>query len=89
MVKAIRTVEIALGDGKKIPKLSELPIRDVARRSLIVRRNLPAGHILKAYDIAILRPGTGIPPKYAGEVMGRKLAVAKQSASTLDWGDLM
>ena len=43
---AIREVEAALGDGVKRPAPSELPVRDVARKSLVAARDLPAGAAL-------------------------------------------
>jgi N,N'-diacetyllegionaminate synthase len=88
MVAAIRTVEQALGDGVKAPKPSELPVRDVARRSVTLRSDAPAGHILARGDLAILRPGTGIAPKDIDHVTGRKIARAMRAGSILHWDDL-
>lgn len=74
LVRAIRDVEAALGDGVKAPAPGELPIRDVARKSLVAARDLPAGARLGPGDVAILRPGTGLPPGRLGEVLGRTTA---------------
>ncbi len=74
LVVAIREVEVALGDGVKAPVASELPIRAVARKSLVAARDLPAGVTLGAADIAILRPGTGLSPARLADVLGRKTA---------------
>ena len=73
MVKAIRNIEIALGDGIKRPNKSEIEIMKVSRRSLIATKDIKAGEIIKESDIAIKRPGTGILPKFKGIVMGMKL----------------
>ena len=73
MVKAIRNIEMALGDGIKKPNKSEIEIMKVARRSLIATRDIRAGEIIKESDIAIKRPGTGIPPKFKEIVIGMKL----------------
>ncbi len=43
MVDAIRQVEAALGDGRKIPTNSELKNIPVARRSIVARRTIAAG----------------------------------------------
>jgi N-acetylneuraminate synthase len=75
LVRAIRDVELALGDGVKRPAPSELPVRDVARKSLVAARDLPAGATLGPGDVAILRPGTGLPPARLGSVLGRKTRV--------------
>ena len=73
MVKAIRNIEKALGDGIKKPNKSEIEIMKVARRSLIATRDIRAGEIIKESDIAIKRPGTGILPKFKEIVIGMKL----------------
>jgi len=73
MVKAIRNIEVALGDGIKKPDKSEIEIMKVARRSLIATRDIRAGEIIKESDIAIKRPGTGILPKFKEIIIGMKL----------------
>jgi len=73
MVKAIRNIEKALGDGIKKPNISEIEIMKVARRSLIATRDIRAGEVIKESDIAIKRPGTGILPKFKEIVIGMKL----------------
>ncbi|PKP59012.1 N-acetylneuraminate synthase [Candidatus Atribacteria bacterium HGW-Atribacteria-1] len=73
MVKAIRNIEIALGNGIKKPNISEIKIMKVARRSLIATKDIRAGEIIKESDIAIKRPGTGILPKFKEIVIGMNL----------------
>ncbi len=73
MIKAIRNIEMALGNGIKKPNKSEFEIMKVARRSLIATRDIRAGEIIKESDIAIKRPGTGILPKFKEIVIGMKL----------------
>jgi N,N'-diacetyllegionaminate synthase len=73
MIKAIRNIEMALGDGIKKPNKSEIEIMKVARRSLIATRDIKVGEAIKESDIIIKRPGTGIPPKFKEIVIGMKL----------------
>jgi N,N'-diacetyllegionaminate synthase len=73
MVYGIRTVESALGDGRKLPAAEELNTATVARRSLLAACDLEAGTILTDAMIAILRPGTGLPPSALPELVGRRL----------------
>jgi len=73
MVKAIRNIEIALGDGIKKPNKSEIEIMKVARRSLIATRDIRGGEIIKESDIAIKRPETGILPKFKEIVIGMRI----------------
>jgi N-acetylneuraminate synthase len=74
LVAAVRQVESALGDGVKRPAPSELPVRAVARKSLIAARDLPAGTALGRADVVILRPGTGLSPAALSRVLGRRTA---------------
>jgi N,N'-diacetyllegionaminate synthase len=74
LVRAVREVTSALGDGVKRPVASELPVRAVARKSLVAARDLPAGVTVGHGDIAILRPGTGLSPARLADVVGRRTA---------------
>ena len=59
MVRGIRMVESALGDGRKRPSPEELDTASVARKSLVSTRALTRGTILTEDAVAIRRPGTG------------------------------
>lgn len=71
MVAGIRAIEAALGDGTKVPALSEAAIARVSRRSLHWSSALEAGAIVREGDLATLRPGTGIPPGQIMRIIGR------------------
>lgn len=71
LVRGIRTVEAALGNGQKEPAASEADTAAVARRSLVAARDIPAGTILTDDLIAIKRPGTGLPPAMRPYLIGR------------------
>ena len=71
LVKGIRNIEAALGDGVKRPAAEELNTADVARRSLVAARFIPAGTALTADMLDILRPGTGLPPAMRPQLLGR------------------
>ncbi|MFH1633111.1 MAG: N-acetylneuraminate synthase, partial [Chloroflexota bacterium] len=72
LVKGIRTVEAALGNGRKEPAASEANTAAVARRSLVAAYDIPAGTILTVQHIAIKRPGTGLPPSAREYLVGKK-----------------
>jgi N-acetylneuraminate synthase/N,N'-diacetyllegionaminate synthase len=63
----------ALGHGRKECLPAEIDNRAPSRRSLHARRCLPAGHVVCADDIAVLRPGTGLPPLLADDLVGVRL----------------
>lgn len=56
----------------------EQDVRRVSRQSIVVRRDLPAGHVLTREDLTFKRPGTGLPPFMLDEVLGRRLALAAE-----------
>ena len=85
LVRGVRAVEAALGDGDKRPMPSEIDTRAVARRSLVAARALPAGHRLARGDVAIKRPGTGIAPGELDRVLGRRLTRALAADELIDW----
>lgn len=75
MVAAVRRVESALGSGVKRPAASEAATAGVARKSLVAVRDLAAGTVIAATDLAARRPGTGIPPSRQGDLLGRRLKI--------------
>lgn len=70
MIKALRDVKLALGDGIKKPQTSELANRSQARKSLVVARPIRKGQRIKQADIAIKRPGSGCSPFEYWRVIG-------------------
>jgi N,N'-diacetyllegionaminate synthase len=71
MVEGIRIVETALGSGRKEPAASEANTAAVARKSLVAAQNIAAGTELTEEMIAIMRPGTGLPPAMRPQLLGR------------------
>lgn len=88
LVRALRAVESALGDGKKRPMPSELDTRDVARKSLVFARSLPEGHVLQAHDITAKRPGGGMSPAAIDSLIGRTLTRSAQADRQIAAADL-
>ena len=62
MVKAIRDVECALGDGVKRPSMSELKNKQVSRKSLVASKEIAKGEIFSEENVCAKRPGAGISP---------------------------
>lgn len=71
LVKAIRNIDIALGDGIKRPTPSELKNRLVARKSLVATTAIAKGEVLGPHNVTAKRPGTGISPMRWDEIVGR------------------
>lgn len=73
LVRDLRHVREALGDGVKRVLPNEVgPISKMGKK-LVAKHDLFAGHVLTASDIAIKSPGDGLPPYEFYNVLGRKL----------------
>lgn len=72
MVRAIRHIEQALGDGEKEPSESEKKNMSVARKSIVAGRGIKAGERFSEENLAAKRPGTGVSPMLWNQVIGRK-----------------
>jgi N,N'-diacetyllegionaminate synthase len=88
MVRQIRVVEQMLGSGEKKPAESELAVRDLVRRSIVTRRPILAGAVVRADDLELLRPGTGIGPQHLPRVIGRQAKAAIPQGAMLAWDQL-
>jgi len=73
MVRGIRLVEKARGSSVKAPVESELEVRDVARRSIVAKVDIPAGTVITENMLAFKRPGTGVAPKDISTILGKKI----------------
>ncbi|MCC2606128.1 N-acetylneuraminate synthase [Planctobacterium marinum] len=88
LVEQIRVISKALGSSEKRPTESELPVRELVRRSVAVNKNLCKGDTLSSDDLVLLRPATGIKPSEQELVAGKVLRRDISSASILKWEDL-
>jgi len=72
MVKVIRNIETAMGNGIKGPSESERHNIDVVRKSIVAACDIQKGEIFTEDKLAVKRPGNGISPMRWKEVIGRK-----------------
>jgi N,N'-diacetyllegionaminate synthase len=82
LVRSIRRVESALGNGRKVPAASEIETAKVARRSLVAARDIPAGATLERDMVVMRRPGTGLSPAVIDALVDRR-AVREIAAGTI------
>ena len=75
LVRGIRTVEASLGHGRKEPAASEANTAAVARKSLVAAQDISAGTQLTRDLVAIMRPGTGLPPTALPYLLDRTVRV--------------
>jgi len=71
MVAAVRHVERALGDGQKQPQAAETANIPIARRALVASRAIAAGEAFSRENLAVKRPGIGLPPIALWDMIGK------------------
>lgn len=73
LVRDLRRARVALGDGSKNLYDGEKAPLTKMSKSLVAVRDLPAGHVVTADDVAMKTPGGGMWPYQLDEVVGRRL----------------
>ncbi|AJC91241.1 N-acetylneuraminate synthase [Campylobacter subantarcticus] len=75
MVKAIRDLEQAFGDGIKKPSKSEDKNKNIARKSLVAKKAIKKGEYFSEENLTTKRPGNGICAmnydRYLGKIAQR------------------
>ena len=89
MVRGIRNIQAALGDGTKKPTPSEMETAKVARKSIVAAKNIKKGTEIREDMLAIKRPGTGIAPKYFSKILGKKAKKDIKKDSLINWEQLL
>ena len=82
MVKAIRNIELALGDGVKRPTADETEISKVVLKHIVATRPIKEGQIITEDDITVKRSDNGVMAREWDSVVG---SVAKRDY-TVDEG---
>jgi N,N'-diacetyllegionaminate synthase len=89
MVKNIRFVEKALGDGVKRLTKNEMATSKQARRSIVAARRIHKGERITEEMLTFKRPGTGLSPSLIDSVLGTKAKKDIRADSLLSLGDLV
>jgi N-acetylneuraminate synthase/N,N'-diacetyllegionaminate synthase len=84
-VKLIRRAELLRGSGRKRVLSIEQDVRRVSRQSLVLSRDLPAGHVLEESDLTVQRPGIGISAAEVQSAIGRTVSRALCRGTLLQW----
>jgi len=83
MVREIRTIALALGDGSKSPQASEWDTRKAARQQVVVTRALRAGETFGRADLSTARSGHGQAPTALWGLVGTTAARDYQGGDTV------
>jgi sialic acid synthase len=83
MVRDLRRTRRALGSPEKRMYASEAEPAIKMGKKLVAARDLPAGHTLRAADIAFKSPGDGLPPYELDRIVGAVLRQAITEDTTI------
>jgi N,N'-diacetyllegionaminate synthase len=70
MVKGIRNIEAALGDGEKRLMPSEATNIAVGRRSIVAKCPIEKGEVFSAFNLTAKRSGVGLSPMRWDDIIG-------------------
>ncbi len=88
MIKAIRDVAGALGDGVKKPTVDEEGNKKVARRSIVARVDIPRGATITEGMLAIKRAGGGLAPKDLEKLYGARAKDGFKKDEAISWAGI-
>ena len=72
LVQNVRRAELMLGNGKKEVTDSERKNMEIARKSIIAKKDIKKGEVFTEENLTCKRPGNGISPMYWYEILGKK-----------------
>jgi len=70
-VRSIRTAQAMLGSALVRPTAAERDMRRIARRSVVATREVARGEVFTAENLAVRRPGTGLPADMLDAMLGK------------------
>lgn len=90
LVEGIRIIERIMDHPVDKDAMAEamIPLRRLFRKSVVASVDLPAGTQLMEKHLAFKKPGTGIPPERAAELIGRRLRRAVAADTLFSEEDL-
>lgn len=85
LVDDVRFVEKALGSSVITPTQKEWGMRNIARRSIVAKRDIDKGDIISEDMLTLKRPGIGLPPKFIEHVLGKEARVFIKKDELIDF----
>lgn len=88
LVEKIRQTEKCLGSSFKRPCDVEIKNAVGMRRSIVAKKDIPIGTVLKNEHLTFKRPGTGLSPALLGEILGKKNRKEVTYDQLINWSDI-
>lgn len=86
-VKSINNSYIIMGNNQVKPTSEEEKMKILARRSLVVIKDISEGDMLDSMNIGFRRPGNGLPTSLFDQVIGKKAKRNLSQGTLLNKGD--
>lgn len=83
LVRYIRELQLALGDGSKCPQPSEWNTRQAARQHVVAMRDIAAGTVFLRQDLGTARSGGGMPATDLWNLVGQPAVRAYVSGDVI------
>lgn len=88
MIAHMRDIEAAIGTGRKKTAETEVVNKKVGRRSLLAVRDIAAGEAITEDSVRVVRPGSGLHPRYREIVVGRIARRTIPAGHPVTWEDI-
>lgn len=90
LTEGIRFIETALANpvDKDALAVDKQGLRAIFGKSIVATRDLAVGTVLEAADLALKKPGTGLPPSALDRVIGHRLRRALSRDQQVELNDL-
>ena len=88
LVTAVRELEQMLGSGVKQPAPTEDAMRQHTRKSAIARTEIRQGELITPKQVIVKRPATGVAPKDAHKLVGRRAKHTIRRDEPITWEKL-
>ena len=89
LARSVRAAEAALGTGNLLSRRADEERRHVCLRSVVAARDLRRGQVITAADLTTKRPGSGIPPRELGVLIGRTTRRDVAADDLIVWSDIV
>ena len=83
MVRDIRGLQVAFGDGSKTPQPSEWDTRQAARQQIVAAINIAAGEEISRAALTTARCGRGLPPSALWGLVGQQASKGYEAGEAI------
>jgi sialic acid synthase SpsE len=84
-VRFVREADVLRGKPGKRVLDCEQDVRAISRQSLVLRRDLKEGDVVRDEDLTVQRPGTGLSAALITSAVGRRAVRALNAGAMLQW----